>query len=375
MGHNTGRSSYFWITIVISFVLVVHNGTEPQFVIALTLLPVLMIFFILRKSSIPIVFYLIIFGIVGRYTRYYRESYASDALLAIRDYIGYFLAGKNPYKEIIWAQSGLTPFTYLPFSLYWYLPAQVMGVDLRFFEMMVSGAMPILFYLYSRLTNVWTNLPVLAVVALTPFLLDLSSDGSNDNSAIVLLLLSIIFLVSALQKKNAKRWFLSAVFLGLASSFKHYVWFYLPYIYIYLRQMKPLPYVSIRQYVSIFIVTVGIVALPFIVTAPQGFYQSLFFIEIGNFHTTWGWNIWVALRDGWGREFSKQIMWMVRTIATLGVTISMFRIIRPVTLRYVYLASSITMLTYLVFNNWTTYAYFTFLVPLMGLSLYEKSKG
>lgn len=367
MDSDKRRFSYFWITIVISFVLVVHNGTEPQFILALALLPVLMILFAFKKSSIPIVLYLIIFGIVGRYTRYYRETYASDALLAIRDYIGYFLAGKNPYKEIIWAQKGLTPFTYLPFSLYWYLPAYVLGLDLRFFEMIISSAVPILFYFYSRLTNIWVNLPVLAVIALTPFLLDLSSDGSNDNSAIALLLLSIIFLVSAVRLKSQRRWVLSAIFLGLAGSFKHYVWFYLPYFGIYLRQMKPLLGLSRRKYISAFLITIGIVTLPFIVTAPQGFYRSLSFIEIGNFHTTWGWNIWVALRDGIHMEKSKHMMWLVRTVGTASLLLGLLRFLRWNSYRNVLFASSVTMFTYLILSNWTTYAYFTFLVPLVGL--------
>lgn len=367
MDSDKRRFSYFWITIVISFVLVVHNGTEPQFILALSLLPVLLMLFIFKKSSIPIVFYLIIFGIVGRYTRYYRETYASDALLAIRDYVGYFLAGKNPYKEIIWAQKGLTPFTYLPFSLYWYLPAYILGLDLRFFEMVISATVPIFFYLYSRLTNVWVNLPVLAVIALTPFLLDLSSDGSNDNSAIVLLLLSIIFLISAIQKKSSRRWYISAVLLALASSFKHYVWFYLPYFGIFLRQMKSTHHISARHYVRVFIMTVSIVALPFIIAAPEGFYRSLSFIEIGNYHTTWGWNIWVALRDGFHIEASKQTMWLVRTVGTACLMLGLLRSFRYNSLRQVLLASSLTMFTYLLLSNWTTYAYFTFLVPILGL--------
>ncbi|MEK7544004.1 MAG: hypothetical protein AAB557_04000 [Patescibacteria group bacterium] len=216
----------FLTVIIIAFVLLIHNGTEPVFLAAYTILPVLVLVFSKNKSPWPLVGSLVVFGILGRYTRYFRESYASDALLAIRDFVGYLLAGKHPYKEMIMAQSGLTPFTYLPFSLLWYAPAQIMGVDLRFFEMIISSATLVVFAGIGVLTNIWAMLPVLSVVSLTPFLLDLSSDGSNDNSVILLLLVSICCLLYGSVKKRKGLGIASAIVLGFAASSKHYVAFF-----------------------------------------------------------------------------------------------------------------------------------------------------
>ena len=224
----------FWTTITISFVLLVHNGREPVFLIALAILPILIVLFLRKPNLLPIAIYLLIFGALGRYTRYFRQTYASDTLLAIKDHIGYFLAGKNVYEQIVMAQSGPTPFTYLPFSLFWYLPARLLSIDLRWFEMLVSALVAPLVLMYGRILKTWKHLPVVAVVALTPFLLDLSADGSNDNSAIFLLLAALALFVRGTVKKLDKATVLSAIVLGLAASFKHYMAFFLifflPYI-------------------------------------------------------------------------------------------------------------------------------------------------
>ncbi len=363
----------FWTTIVVSFVLLIHNGTEPLFLLAYALLPIVCLVFFRKKSWVPLVIYLLIFGAVGRYTRYSRESYASDTLLAIRDYIGLFLSGKNPYNELVFAQKGLTPFTYLPMSIFWYLPAQVMTIDLRLFEMIVSLFVPLLILLIGVITNIWVMLPILSVVSLTPFLLDLCCDGSNDNSAIFLLLLSVLLLLFALKKKSSRWGMASAVVLAFASVFKHYVGFYLIFFIPYLWHFsKKLLY--LKSYMKIFFLTMSIIAIPFLISAPSGFMRSLFFIEIGNYHDTWGWNVWVLMRDGLGLTFTKNTMWVVRTVLTVSIIVGFFSTTKFHSLKNVAIAGSISLFVYLILSNWTSYAYFTFLIPLMSLSLLEDSE-
>lgn len=365
------RTTTFWTSVAIAFVLLVHNGREPVFLIALAILPILLLLFLRKPHLWPLAVYLLIFAALGRYTRYFRQTYASDTLLAIRDHIGYFLAGKNVYDQVVMAQAGPTPFTYLPFSLFWYLPARLLTVDLRFFEMLVSMAVVPLVFVYGRILRTWKHLPVVAVVALTPFLLDLSADGSNDNSAIFLLLVALLLFVCRFpelkqpqfrESRIAPTMVVSAVVLGLVASFKHYVVFFLIFFVPYLIGKR------MWRYVGIFLVTVGIVSLPFILASPAGFAKSLFFIEIGNFHSVWGWNIWVALRDGLGIVASRREMWLVRTIATGSVVLGLLKFFRLTSIQRVLIAGSVTMFVYLVTSDWTTYAYFTFLVPLVGLS-------
>lgn len=358
------RTSTFWTAVAIAFVLLVHNGREPVFLIAMAVLPLIILLFLRNKKLLPFAMYLIIFGALGRYTRYFRQTYASDTLLAIKDHIGYFLAGKNVYDQVVMAQAGPTPFTYLPFNLFWYLPARLLTVDLRFFEMLVSTLVAPLVFVYGRIFRTWKHLPVVAVVAITPFLLDLSADGSNDNSAIFLLLGALVLLILKKVKKGKKGKMIemaSGMILGLAASFKHYLAFFMIFFVVYLVVKR------MWRYLGIVLATIGVVSLPFILASPAGFFRSLFFIEIGNFHEVWGWNIWVALRDGLGIVASRREMWLVRTVATGIVALGLLKFFKLHNVQRVLVASSITMLIYLMMSDWTTYAYFTFLVPLIGL--------
>lgn len=360
----------FWTTIVISFVLIVHNSADPLFIVALTIMPLLVLLFYYNKSFYPLILYVLIIGTLGRIMQYHSSTYGSDALLAVRDFIGYFVHGKNVYKEMIMAQSGLTPFTYLPFSLFWYLPAYVLNIDLRFFEMLVSSLVPVLILIYGRVLKTIRILSLFTVVALTPFLIDLSADGSNDNTAIFILLSSVILFIYSIKNKSRFFAILSAIMLGFAASFKHHVFFYLLFFLLYIYQNKNLLPISNKRYIFYILLSIFIVSGPFILLAPQGFFRSLSFIELTNWHTTWGWNIFVALRDALHISFSTQQMWGVRTAVSIATVFLLFRYFRLDSFNKVFVASGITMFIYLVFSQWTTHAYFTFLIPLLGLSAF-----
>ena len=361
----------FWTTIVVSFVLIEHNSADPFFITALTVMPFLILLFYFKRSLYPLILYVIIIGILGRIFQYYSSTYGSDALPAVRDFIGYFVHGKNVYKEMIMAQSGLTPFTYLPFSLLWYLPAYILNIDLRFFEMLVSSLVPVMIFIYGKVLKTIKILPFLTVISLTPFLIDLSADGSNDNSIIFILLSSIILFVYSIKNKSRFFAILSVIILGFAASFKHHVFFYLLFFVPYIYQNKDLLPISNKRYIFYILLTILVVSGPFILLTPQGFFRSLSFIEITNWHNTWGWNIWVALRDFLHISFSTQQMWLVRTTVSLATVFLLFRYFRLDSFNKVFVASGVTMFIYLVFSQWTTYAYFTFLIPLLALSAFH----
>lgn len=361
----------FWTTIAISFVMLVHNGAEPFFLLAYASIPLLIALFYLKKNLYPIVLYILFVGAVGRITQYYHSAYGSDTLLAVRDFVGYFVHGFNVYKEMTMSTTGLQPFTYLPFSLFWYLPAYAIKMDLRFFEMLVSCLVPILLAFYGKIVKKIQILPVLAVISLAPFLIDLSADGSNDNSAIFILLLSVLAFVYAVKNKNRNISILSAVILGLAASFKHYVFFYILFFFVFLIQNKKILPISGSRYIFYTILTIFIVSGPFIISEPAGFLRSLAFIQSPAGHETWGWNIWVALRDALQITFTTAQMVRVRMVFTLSTIIVLFRYFKLNKLNRIFVASGVTMLVYLVLSQWTTYAYFTFLLPLFCLSAFK----
>ncbi|QQG40360.1 MAG: hypothetical protein HYV37_02200 [Candidatus Levyibacteriota bacterium] len=372
MKKNKSDSEWiFWTTITISFVMLIHNGTEPLFLFAYASIPILIVLFYLKKSLFPIVLYLLFVGTVGRITQYYHSTYGSDTLLAVRDFIGYFVHGYNVYKEMTMSTTGLQPFTYLPFSLFWYLPAYGLKMDLRFFEMLVSCFVPVILAFYGKIINRVQILPILAVISLAPFLIDLSADGSNDNSAIFILLLSILSFVYAKKIKSRNVAILSAVILGFAASFKHYVFFYVLFFFMYLIQNKKILPISGGRYIFYTVLTIIIVSGPFILSEPEGFLRSLAFIQLPAGHGTWGWNIWVALRDLLQITITSGQMSGVRIILTLLTFFLLFRYFRINALNKVFIASGLTMLVYFAFSQWTTIAYFTFLLPLFFLSAFK----
>lgn len=351
---------------MVIFVLLEHNSAEPLFLFAFSILPLLIFLFLYKRSFYSIVLYLLIFGALGRYIQYFSANYGSDVLPTIKDFMGYFLAGKNVYDNYVMTAMGSTPFSYLPFEIFWYLPARLFTVDLRFFEMLVSSSVPIVFFLIGFITNKWKMLPFLAVISLTPFLIDLSSDGSNDNSAIFILLVSIFFLIYSMKKNSRKAAVISAIVLGLSMSFKQYVFFYLIFFLPFILKMKKQLQIKPRSYLLITGLVFGIIFLPFILNSPLGFYKSVVFVGGDNIHGVWGWNIWVALK-AIAISLPVQQILIIRSFVTFTTIIILYRFYSLTSLGKVLTSSSLTLLVFLVFSNWTTYAYFTFIIPLFCL--------
>lgn len=358
----------FWTTLAVAFVLLVHNGATPLFLIAYSLIPILILLFYYKKSLWPLSLYLLIFGFLGRYTRYFRQNYASDVLLVTRDFVGYLLAGISPYQTQVYSAKGLTPFIYLPFEPLWYFPAQIMDIDLRFFEMIIACLVPVTIFLYLRLIKKWTGLPLLAVVSLTPFLLDLSADGSNDNSAIFLLLVSILLLIYSIKAKKRKLSLLSAIVLGLALSFKHYVWFYFIFLAAFLWQKKKWLPINSKKYLLLSLIPLGFFLILF-VSSPCAFIKSLDYIESRPGHPLWGWNLWKALEKHF--VFSIEKIRLLRLFSTLAAVLASIKLIKINKFSKIFVGTSLSLLVYLILSPWTTYAYFTFLIPLMALAAIE----
>lgn len=366
------NNSIFWSTIAISFVLLVHNGLEPVYIFALAAIPLLALLFYRNKSAYPLIAYLLAIGAIGRYTRYLRQTYASDVLLATRDFIGIFLSGRNPYNETVYVVKGLTPFAYLPFELFWYLPAYIFQIDLRFFEMIVAIFIPVLIFLYIAINKAWKTIPLLAVVSLTPFLLDLSADGSNDNSAIFILLVSILLLILARIEQSKKLAIISAVVLGLALAFKHFAFFYLLFLSLFFWQKKRFLPIKEKKYIIYTITTASLLIVPFFLTAPAGFLQSQLFLEKRPDFPIWGWNIWNGLKIQFGIAAQDAIIQIVRILLTLSSIILSFRVIKLDKFNKVLISTTLTIFVYLIFSKWTSYSYFSFLLPLLILGAIGK---
>jgi hypothetical protein len=136
---------------------------------------------------------------------------SSDVLLVTRAAIEQVLAGGSPYGvgfEVTVPPGGSYPYGPLP--LLWYLPTLA---EPRIMELAVAGLILALLTLRGHLLG-------LAVYACAPILIGLTSDGSNDTSA-GLLLLGAMALLPRLPRAGA-------LVLGLAIAFKPHALAWVP---------------------------------------------------------------------------------------------------------------------------------------------------
>jgi hypothetical protein len=132
-----------------------------------------------------------------------------------RGAIDVMLHGGNPYGIGYDPTRPLgEPFPYGPLALLWYLPAK----DPRVLEMMISGVIMAALTIRGRPLG-------LAIWATSPMLVQLASDGSNDDTAGLLLLVALVVLERMPRA--------GAALIGIAASFKIYALAWLPPIFLW----------------------------------------------------------------------------------------------------------------------------------------------
>jgi hypothetical protein len=157
----------------------------------------------LRFDVAPLALIALLFAGIDLRLANFGEGY-SDVAAVTRAAIDSALAGGNPYGHgYAVSNPPGAPFAYGPLTLLWYLPAR----DPRMLELAVSFAILGLLALRGRPLG-------MALFALTPILIVLAGDGSNDTSAGLLLLIGLVS-VGRLPRTGA-------FILGLAIAFKPY---------------------------------------------------------------------------------------------------------------------------------------------------------
>jgi hypothetical protein len=135
----------------------------------------------------------------------------SDVATVIRAALDQLAHGGNPYTAL--ASDG-APFPYGPLALLWYMPMH----DPRFQEFCVSLVLTALLAFRGEPLG-------LALWATAPVTVNLASDGSNDHTAALLLLVALIVLERAPRA--------GALLVGVAASFKIYALAWLPPIFFW----------------------------------------------------------------------------------------------------------------------------------------------
>jgi hypothetical protein len=198
------RAWPIWLGLLLAAALLTGTGTPPVTVVS-CLLVVTATLLVSLRWHIPHVAILVLL-VCGLALRAAAVGGGwSDVMLVTQAAIHTMLDGANPYG-IGYAQSipPGAPFAYGPLALLWYLPT--LGNPGRLELMLTMGLLGV-FAVRGRPLG-------LALYATLPALLVTSTDGSNDTSAGVLLLVALL----AAQRKPV----LGAALLALAVAFKPY---------------------------------------------------------------------------------------------------------------------------------------------------------
>ncbi len=140
----------------------------------------------------------------------------SDVLTVVRAAMELVLAGGNPYGHgFVESRPPGAPYAYGPLALVWYLPVRT---DPQRMEQLISYAILGLLAARGRVLG-------LAVFATLPALVSIASDGSNDTSASLLILVALLLAVRS-------PW-LGTFALAVAAAFKLYALAWLPPLLVY----------------------------------------------------------------------------------------------------------------------------------------------
>jgi len=207
---DPARDGAGWLGLVIGIVLASQASTNrPLGIVVALLLAVVLVVSTRWRVGWLIVVGLFVAGLAMRLDLY--GVGVSDVLTVTRSAIEVALGGGNPYGIGYDTSSPPgAPFPYGPLALLWYLPFRN---DPRVLEFVVSIGILIVLALRGR--------PVgLAIYGLAGPLLLLASDGSNDTSAGLFLLIALVALPRSPLAGGA--------LLGVAAAFKPYVVAWLP---------------------------------------------------------------------------------------------------------------------------------------------------
>lgn len=210
-----------WLALIVALVGLLQPGAPPRVtVLSLILVAVTLAISLRWRIGGAAVLVLLLVGIALRLepsTGYSDVLSVTEA--AVRDMLG----GGNPYGHG-YAESFPegAPFAYGPVALLWYLPSLD---EPRRLELLASLAVLGLLALRGRPLG-------LAVYAVTPAFVVSATDGSNDTTAGLLILVSLLV---AVRKPVA-----GAVLLAIATAFKPYALAWLPGLIAYAGAVGPL---------------------------------------------------------------------------------------------------------------------------------------
>jgi hypothetical protein len=243
--------------------------------------------------------------------------------------------GENPWGHgFLNSRPTGAPFPYGPLAVFWYTPA----IDApRWLELFVSCGILALFAVRGR--------PVgLAVYATAPTAILTATDGSNDTSAGLLILLALVI--------AAKRPWAGAAILAAAVAFKPYAAAWLPALVVY----GGLPALA-----AFVIATVAIWA-PSALTWGLGNYLKSLELAEQTHHSTY-WSLGVVYEEIVGKSAPREVLDRLRLV--FGAIVALGGLWFARTIDGVILAGILVFVVVMFGGYWGSYAYLGAIAPIV----------
>jgi hypothetical protein len=325
-----------WVTLslFVAVLLLAFAGTPPPAVSLHLIVLTGLLFASLRWRIAPLaIVALVVAGIDLRFA--YVSPAGSDVDDVTRAAIARLLAGQSPYG-VGYPQSVPpgSPFPYGPLALLWYLPFP----SPRRLELFVSIVLLLVLAVRGRPLG-------LAIYAVLIPLLVVASDGSNDNSAGLLLLIALV---------SAERWpRVGAAVLGLAIAFKPYA----------LAWVAPfLGWGGIALLWPMLIAAAAFWLPALIAWGPAAIHDSLSGAEVAQLRVGAYYSLGWALKR-FGSPIPLELLNTVRLV--VGAAASAVAVLRTKTHAGVIIGGTLIFLATLFLGAWSTFAYFAAIAPVL----------
>ncbi len=358
-----------WLALVISLLLLL-TGREQDLLpsqarlILLLVWPAVVLIFAFWRHPAVVIAYSLAGGFYLRWAEFFPGG-GSDVLPATTEWLKTLLSGGNPYVHYYTSTDppgGLAP--YPPANFIIHLPGYLLAghTGVRFTQIFLAIVVMALLVCLSRRVSWGVGLPVLALYSGLPNLVTISVDAGNDTGAGAMTLLAVIALAFAWSsgfKRNAV--LLAGLAAAVAVCTKQFALFPLLPLFMYVFRRGGAS--AFGQYLAAFIISMGILVIPFLFFGPGRFVHSL--VVVANSHPDiYGWNIWVLLQDLNLPVLERDQAAALSMAATLAAAVPALlapcrRLSSAVT------AGILFVLVPLLFSRWTAYSYYAFLAPLL----------
>ena len=370
LGSAVGQSSLLaGLGIFIALIVSGRSGDllpSPERLIVLLVgtlvLAVIMVPQVRPYAPALVVLFLVIAGFALRWMQVMHPG-GSDVLPVTNEALGVTLGGGDPYDHFYTSSRPAgAPFPYPPVNLLIHLPGYLLAglTGVRATELVGACVVMVAIARMALGTGHSLAVPMLALYAGLPDLLNLVGDGSNDTSSGAMFLLFVLALVEA-DREEPWRAVLAGVLAACALGTKQSS---LPLVVAGSAWLFHASRPSFRRYATAGLVTLFVVSVPFLLRSGLLGYVKALTAFAGFHEDVYGWNIWVLAGQLHLPVASREDALAFGSVVALAA-LALVALIRYRSVRTALVAGCVAMEVMFLAQRWTAYSYFAQLLAVV----------